>query len=833
MSFDLFKSWLRQGEVKLIYILLVLVTLGLYWPLTGFDFIDFDDDQYVTSNPPVQAGFTTKSIHWAFSTCHASNWHPLTWLSHILDCQIYGLHAGGHHLTSILFHVTNTLLLFGLLRQMTGALWRSAFVAALFACHPLHVESVAWVSERKDVLSTLFALLTIWSYCSYVKAPNRWRYGLTLLCFSLGLLSKPMLVTLPLLLLLLDYWPLGRNRVKDNVPAYKTKSTALRIWLKLVVEKIPFFILSIASCCVTYWVQIVQRDQSGGLFSFGRRMSNALNSCGSYIGKLLWPHHLSVFYPYPPRLPLEQVICAGILLIILSALAYFYRKSRPHLIVGWLWFLIALVPVIGLVQVGEQSMADRYTYVPAIGLFLAITWEAARLLGTMKYARQILGMAAVLVLAGCLAITSQQLQYWENSITLFTHALEVTQDNVVAHCNLAAALMIQGKTEEALVHLNEALKIAPKLAVARNARGELFYQEKNYTEAAADLNAALAARPNFDAAHDNLGKVLLATGKPEEAEMQFRTAVKCAPDSDADLVNLGLFLAQQGRVDEAVVQYAAALKLVPSAEAENAWGSALEKQGKVEPAIEHYHKAVKIKPDYAEARCNLGAILTVQDKLDEAVENLAAAIKIKPDFAEAHYDLGNALIGQGKPDEAVMQYAEAVRCKPDYMEAYFNLGNVLFQRRQWSEALTNYAVAAQLQPSFVEAQIRMAMALRHLGNGQEAIQHYRTALQLNARSVTALQGLAWVLATNPDAKVRNGTEAVSDALLAAQTDGSDPIVWDTLAAAYAEIGRFDEAVKAADKAIDLATIAGYQQLAGEIQTRRQLYAQGNAFRDNP
>jgi len=834
VHFNWFKSRQERSKVVLICILLTLVTLGLYWPVTGFDFINFDDAQYVTTNPNVQAGYSIKSVIWAFTTHHASNWHPVTWLSHILDCRLYGLHAGGHHFTSVLFHVANALLLFGLSQRLTGATWRSALVAALFAWHPLHVESVAWVSERKDVLSTFFALLTLWAYWFYVKAPNRWRYGLTLLCFVCGLMSKPMLVTLPLLLLLLDYWPLGRNRDLKGALIDKTRQTPLRIWTRLVVEKVPFFILAAISSSITYWAQIILRDQGGLHLTFGERAANALNSYTRYIGKLIWPENLSVFYPYPHHLPVVQIIGAGLLLAAFSILAFRYCRSRPHLIVGWLWFLVALVPVIGLIQVGGQSLADRYTYIPSIGLFMAFAWESPYLLGTGNWARWICGIAAMLILTSCLVITSRQLRYWKNSATLFTDAIEVTRDNAVAQCNLGEALLAQGNREDALVHLNEALRIEPNYVIARNVRGDLFYEQGKFREAAAELNAALALRPGFDLAHNNLGKALLALGRRGEAEAQFRAAVKCDPDSGANLVNLGLFLAKQGRLDEAVGQYQAALRLAPNCDAENALGSALESQGKVGQAVEHYKMALKINPDFAEAHCNLGAILNEQGNFAEAVKHFAAAIKIKPDFAEAHYDWGNALIGQDKPDDAAMQYAEAVRLKPDYMEACFNLGNVMLQRRQWPEALKYYAAAAHIQPDFIEAQVRMAMVLRFMGNGRDAIAHYRTALQLNARSVTALQGLAWVLATNPDSKLRNGTEAVGLATQATESEGaSDPIVWDTLAAAYAEIGQFEEAVKTANKAINLATVAGYKQLADQIQNRRQMYEQGQAFHETP
>lgn len=716
MSVNWFKFRQERDKVGLIYTLLGLVALGLYWPVTGFDFINFDDDQYVTANLHVRGGYTAKSIVWAFTTHHAFNWHPITWLSHILDCHIYGLHSGGHHFTNVLFHIGNTLLLFGLLRRMTGALWRSAFVAALFAWHPLHVESVAWISERKDVLSAFFGLLGLWAYWFYVKVPNWRRYGLVLICFVCGLMSKPMLVTLPLLLLLLDYWPLHRVAGSDD-----SRQNAFKRWKGLLAEKAPFFILSIASSCVTYWAQIIQFDQSGRRFAFGYRLANALNSYACYIWKFIWPHDLSVFYPYPHHLPALQVAGAGMLLLIITALAYFYRQSRPHLIVGWLWFFIALAPVIGLIQVGSQAMADRYTYIPAIGLFLAFAWEAPRLFGAGCYARWFLGIAAMLILVGCLIATARQLRYWKNSVTLFTRAIEVTGDNSVARCNLAAALLKQGKREEALPQVDEALRINQRSFVALNIKGEILFEEGKLKEANECLSLATRLQPNFGVAHSDLGNVLVALGEQKEAEAQFRAAVRCDPDSDANLVDLGLVLAQQGRLDEAVAQYDAALRLAPNCEAENALGSALESQGKIEQAIEHYKMALKINPYLAEANCNLGAILADQGKFDEGVEYLTTAIRIKPDFAEAHYDLGNAFINQGKLEEASTQYVEAVRLKPDYMEAYFNLGNVMFQRKRWAAALTNYAAVAQLRPDFADVQTRMAMVLRLLRKNGAAL----------------------------------------------------------------------------------------------------------------
>ena len=835
LRFSVIFKWLlarqEQGKMTLIYLLLALVTLRLYWPVTGFDFINFDDDQYVTCNRNVQAGYTGRSIGWAFTTHQASNWHPITWLSHMLDGQLYGIHAGGHHFTNVIFHCANVLLLFSLLRRLTGATWPSALVAALFAWHPLHVESVAWVSERKDVLSTFFALLALWAYWYYTRVRSWQRYGLTLLCFSCGLMAKPMLVTLPLLFLLLDYWPLGRHR-ELKIASDKLCEKPVLVWFDLVLEKIPFFVLSAASCGMTFWAQVIMHEPVAGRLFFSEKLANAVNSYASYIVKFLWPDNLSVFYPYPQHFSAVQVMVSVLFLVSVSWLVGFNYRNRPHLLVGWLWYLITLVPVIGLVQVGGQALADRYTYIPSIGLFIAIVWETVRQFDYWGLARWLQGAVAVLVLTACVMITSNQLNYWKDSATLFLHAKHVTQNNSLACCNLGAALLAHGKRAEALEQLNEALRIAPKWPVALNIKGEILYEQGDYQKAGECLTLALAFRPNFDVAHNNFGKVLLAQQKLGAAEAHFRAAVKCNPDVDSYRVNLGLCLARQGRLNEATAQFNAAQSLTPSCEAENALGSVLEKEGKIEQAIEQYQAALTMNPDFAEAQCNLGAILTEQGKFAEAAKFLAAAIRFKPDFAEAHYNLGNVLIHQEKLEEAALHYSTAIKLKPDYMEAYFNLGNVLIQQRRYAESLPQFIIAARLQPDFAEIQIRMAIVLARLGNSRDATSHYREALRLDAESIPALQGLAWILATDTDANVRNGVEAIKLATLAIRLDKTeDPIIWDTLAAAYAESGKFGEAVKTADKAIKLAKADELNNLTGEIKRRRLGYEHGSSFHE--
>ncbi|MDB6122673.1 MAG: Tetratricopeptide 2 repeat protein [Pedosphaera sp.] len=776
----------------LIYLLLALVTVVLYLPLASFEFNNYDDAQYITDNTRLQSGLTAENLAWAFTSGYASNWHPLTWISHMLDCQIYGLKPGGHHLTNLLFHVANSLLLFGLLRRLTGAFWRSAMVAALFAWHPVHVESVAWVAERKDVLSTFFALLTVWAYVAYTKTPTRARYCLVIIYFALGLMAKPMLVTLPLVLLLLDYWPLHRLRVFPVQP--------FRSYMPLVREKLPLFVLTAVLCCVTFLVQKAGGSVALSGLPFPYRAENALVSCVRYIGKIFWPTHLSIFYPYPPSLPLWEVLGAGLLLVGICAWAGRCARNHPYVAAGWFWFLITLIPVIGLVQVGDQAMADRYTYIPAIGLFLIVTWGANELAMRWSRTKWLMGMAAVLVLAGCLVGTTLQVRYWRNSFTLFNHALEVTTDNAVAHSKLAEAFATKGDFKESLAHYNEVLRIKPGDAEAENSIGTLFYQQNKFEEASAHFNAALKVRPNYDMAYYNLGLLLLQEGKPGEAIEKFQSALKFNARHDKARTSLGQALTQQGKLDEAIEQYREALKYAPqNPYAQNSLADALDRKGKLEEAIPHY----------------------------------LAALQSKPDLVEAHYNLGNALISQGKINEAAGHYSEAVRFRPDYMEAHFNLGNILIQQKQWDAAVGHYAEVLRLKPDFVDAHANMGIALTRQGKTSEAVAHYRAALQLDPRSVTALKKLAWILATNPNAKLRDGAEAVRLSALALEVNGAaDANAWDIRGAACAEAGQFAEAASAAKKAIDLATASQHKEVITEMQNRLRLYEAGQAFHES-
>ncbi|MCK4753274.1 MAG: glycosyltransferase family 39 protein [Planctomycetes bacterium] len=443
----------------LVCILLGLVTLGVYWPVFKCEFVKYDDDVYVTDNWRIQSGFNRDSISRVFTSGYASNWHPVTWLSHMLDWQLFGGEAWGHHLTNLLLHIANTVLLFAVFRRMTGAVWASGFVAAAFALHPLHVESVAWVAERKDVLSALFWILTMWCYVRYVEKPKVGRYFAALLFFALGLMSKPMVVTLPFVLLLLDRWPLER------------KGKAI---LNLFVEKIPFFVLSVGSGVVTFFVQRSGGSVSGiEVFGMKGRVSNALVSYFGYIDKMIWPRGLAIFYPHPANsLPIAEVIKCGFLLMLVCVLFLWLWRRKKYLAVGWLWYVGTLVPVIGLVQVGSQAMADRYTYIPLIGLFIVIAWGASEFAAGWRYRKVILSILAVAVLIGMSIGTRLQLRHWRDSAALFKHTLAVTKGSFFIHNNYANVLKDSGKVAEAIEHYNIALKISPNSAEVYNNFGD-------------------------------------------------------------------------------------------------------------------------------------------------------------------------------------------------------------------------------------------------------------------------------------------------------------------------------------------------------------------------
>jgi tetratricopeptide (TPR) repeat protein len=554
----------------LICLALAVSILAVYWQVTGHDFIVYDDNVYITDNPHVQSGFTSKSIGWALTTTWSGNWHPLTWFSHILDYRLFGLNPRGHHLTSLFLHIANSILLFLALRWATSAIWPSALAAALFAIHPLHVESVTWVAERKDVLSTFFWLLTMLAYIRYAKRPKRTTYMLVIILFALGLTAKPMLVTLPFVLLLLDYWPLNRFQLGGNygsVDDERAEPSPEKLSpIKLIVEKLPMFMLSGIVSAVAFWAQANAGAMSGlEIVPFKWRVANALVSYVTYMGKLIWPSNLAVFYPHPQdNLPIWHIILAGLLLLILSIAILRLAARYKYALVGWLWYLGTLVPVIGFVQVGEQAMADRYTYVPLIGLYLIIAWGLADLAKKSHRIRTLLTVSAtsfLMVLALC---TYQQAKLWRNSIDLFEHTLRVTTNNYVAHYTLGNALAQEGNLAGAITHYEEALRIKPNYAEAHNNLGNALAMHGNLAEAVRHYKESLRITPSQGKTHRNLGVVLDRQGKHEEAIRHYREALRINPRDSQSHNNIGVTLAEQGKFEEAIVHFSQAVRINPN-----------------------------------------------------------------------------------------------------------------------------------------------------------------------------------------------------------------------------------------------------------------------------
>ncbi len=513
--------------IWLIAVTLLAITVIAYAPIFNAGFVNYDDIDYVTRNSHVQSGLTVDGVKWAFTTFRASNWHPLTWLSLMADAQIYKLNPRGYHLTSLLIHLLNTLILLIVLSKLTGSLWKSGFVAALFAVHPLHVESVAWISERKDVLSTFFWLTAIWAYSEYVKSKNTKTYILTLVLFALGLMAKPMVVTLPLTLLILDWWPLGRIRTLAN-------------WKQVVVEKLPMFAISAASAVVT----IIAQQQGGAVNSIERlgigiRAANAAWSYAAYIVKMVWPSNLAVPYPHPKdTLPIWQVALATVALVSISSLVIAYAKRKPYLPAGWLWYLITLTPVVGLLQVGSQGMADRYTYVPLIGIFMMIAYGVPKM--NTHLTKALTAALSAVAIVSLAAVSYSQVRVWKNSHTLFKHSIACTQNNYIAHNNLGAVLADEGKSDEAAKHYRTALSIEPGYAAANANLGVWLTRQNRLDEAIYYFHRALKADPNSADAHNGLGVALAKKGYLTAAMKEFTAALRINPESNSTKQNLAV-----------------------------------------------------------------------------------------------------------------------------------------------------------------------------------------------------------------------------------------------------------------------------------------------------
>lgn len=616
---------------------MIAATIFVYWPLQGFDFLGYDDDLYVYDNFKVLRGLTAETITWAFSTTWTGNWHPCAWISHMLDVEAFSLNSGGHHWSSLIWHILNAILLFSVFLSMTGKTMRSVYVAALFALHPLHVESVAWVSERKDVLCAFFWFSTMLTYCWYVKRPSGWRYLAILSLFALGLMSKAMIVTLPFVLLLMDYWPLGRyQRAFPANDGYKNRHDIQacifhrlvckvsyyprRIWL--MIEKIPLMLLAFAVSVMTYWAQY----ESGAVrsldaVSLSVRFANSLVSYILYMKKMILPVDLAVIYPHLGMPSLWLIILAILVLFSLTATVVWLRKQYPELMIGWFWYLGTLVPVIGIVQVGSQAMADRYTYIPLVGLFVMITWGVPSIFRNNLRNKTLIICLALVSLFLSISVSRFQVGIWRNNVSLFEHALSVTQENSIAHNNLGATLFDAGSFEEAGRHYREALRIRPDFSVARKNMGDYLLQRCDYLGAMREYGLVLKERPGDSEAHKGMIMTLAAMGNFQEAESLFQKYLNSdSQDNKNKLLYWGNILIKVGKHKEAVEHFGMMLRQYPGdPRVHNDLGVVLMRMDRVDSAIDHFRTAQILQPNYLNAMKNLAIAMRKKDENEKRI----------------------------------------------------------------------------------------------------------------------------------------------------------------------------------------------------------------------
>lgn len=645
-------NFFRQNAELIVFSALAALVLAIYWQTVGFNFINLDDNLYVYENQVVSGGLSWASIRWAFTAVHAANWHPVTWLSHLIDVTLFGINPGAHHATNVVFHLINTILTFVVFRRYTGGLWKSAVVAALFAVHPLHIESVAWISERKDVLSTFFWLLTMLAYFNYAGGGQKksdseienldaatgsnpvFYYLLTILLLALGLMAKPMLVTLPFVLLLLDYWSLERLKTLRDLP-------------RLIWEKIPLFALSAVSSGITIWAQ-----RSGGaiqsleMLSLGTRIINAAVAYAKYIVKLFYPANLSVYYPYDANFAWWQIAGSVALLTGITALCLWQINRRKYLLMGWLWFLGTLVPVIGLVQVGGQLLADRYTYVPYFGLFIMLVWGVSEVFARVRLNKALAAAIVCIILLVLSVISFRQTSLWKNDETLYRHSVSVTKGNYLILQNYCHALMLQERFDEAEKLCREAIEIQPNYAESYNTLGIIQVRKGELDEGIENFKKTLEIIPNYTVVYSNLATAQAIQNKPEEAEASLQKAIELSGGNANPHAWLHLY---------------------------NNIALAFAKQQKFDKSAEYFMRILELSPQSADVRANFALSLYSQKKLEEAQKQIEIAIRQNPNQAEAYNTYGIILLAQEKRAEAVKQFERALQVNPNLKAAEDNL----------------------------------------------------------------------------------------------------------------------------------------------------------------
>jgi tetratricopeptide (TPR) repeat protein len=676
----------------------------VYAAVRTHGFLHFDDNTYVVENGAVRAGLTWQGVRWALTAPYAGNWHPLTWVSHMIDVQLYGMDAGWHHLTNLFLHIATTVLLLRVLVRMTGAVATSALVAALFALHPLHVESVAWIAERKDVLSTFWWVLTITAYAAYVRQPRVWRYATVAVCFALALMSKPMVVTLPFVLLLLDVWPLRR---------WDRAGGTSGLWA-LVKEKTLLFLMAGGATVVTF---IVQR-QAGAVQSLDRlpvltRVAGVPVAYVHYLLTTLWPIHLAPLYPYPSSIPWWEGVGALAVLVVLSVLAIRSFRSRPYVLVGWCWFLGTLAPVNGLVQVGSALYSDRHTYVAAIGLFIIVAWLARDwVMARPALSRPVAAGAAVVVI-GLAALSYRQVQYWKDNVTLWEHTVAVTGDNYRGQTNLGFALAQAGERARAVEAYREALRLNPSYPQAHNYYGLVLADMGDHERAAAEYEEALRLLPRFAEASNNLGLTRVQQEQFDLARQAFTAALTANPAFVQARNNLAIVYARQGDYAHAIAEFEEVIRQTPSsAEAQMNLASALAEAGRKQDALAHFETAARLGGDPAKVHQAWGGVLMDLGNMPEAAAHFQTVLNTNPRSAEALHDLGRALALSGRLSEGVRALQMAVQIQPGDADYHHDFGAALARSGRINEAIAEMQTALRINPAHVEAQEALRLLIK-------------------------------------------------------------------------------------------------------------------------
>lgn len=823
------RSYVRAG--------LVLLTLIVYAQVVRFDFVFIDDPSYIVNNAQVLNGLTPEGIAWAFETGQEANWHPLTWISLMLDATLFGKWPGGYHLTNLLLHAGSVLLLFNALERMTGSLWPSAFTAAMFAIHPQHVESVAWVTERKDTLSVFFGMLALWAYARYVRRPSDRRYLLIAIAFILSLLAKQTLVTFPFLLLVLDFWPLQRFQKNGGpLPAPEEPPRASRQSINdLIIEKLPLLFLSLVFCIIVVRAQ----GQVGAIaplkyYPLSDRIVNAIVSYVMYIAQACWPFDLVIFYSRPQGgYSAAVVVGSAAILLTLTVIAVATHRSRPYLLAGWLWYLGTLAPVIGIVQVGDQARADRYTYFPTIGLSIMAAWLIADIVArtpSFRPAAVFLGGASV---AAAAVLCFFQAQHWRNGDALFDHGYAVDPHNYFLVHAKGTIQARNNKPEDAIRLFSEAIELNPRYYRALLDRGTTLAVLKRYDEALADIDEALKLNPNLVPAYTVRAQVYGAQRKFDESAEALKSAVEKQPTLPELHADLARTLERAGRYDDALAAYKRMLEVKSDYLVGKLFlARLLCRLGKWQELAQLAAEGSRAAPENGEFRALLGRAKVELGQVKPGLADIEQGLRAEPRSGRAWQVAAATQFRLGNLDDALVGYARASEFEPYDPVIRREYGDLLFEKKEILKATAEFKKAVEIDPLDPVPRGALATLLQIQGKTDQAMKEYAETLRLNPNVANLANDYAWLLATQPDSKRRDANEALKWAEKAcALSKKEDPSHLDTLAAAQAEAGRWDDAVKTATQSITLYQKKGKKKEADDVAARLALYQQKKPYRE--